>query len=212
VFDKKLIRHEYLIYLIEKLIRHEYLIHLIEKLIRHEYLIHLIEKLIRHEYLIRLMYKIFTDGACTRNGKPDARASYGVVITGCEFGAVGADENMKLSGFVAPASNNRGELTAILVALQQSLLILNTYDIEIVSDSLISIKTFNEWLPKRKTKGTASEMMNYDLISEIDTLLTENGKVKNVKFTHVNSHRTITNENELGNSLADLLCTKLLSS
>ena len=156
------------------------------------------------------MYKIFTDGACVKNGKPNAKASYGVIVTGLKFGAIGAPENIKLSGIVDPASNNRGELTAILVALQFTLSIDDTCDIEIVSDSLISIKTFEEWLPKRKAKGTASEMMNYDLIYKIDQLLTDNRKIKNVKFTHVNSHKTITNENELGNSLVDALCTTLL--
>ena len=157
------------------------------------------------------MYKIFTDGACIRNGKPGAKAAYGVIVTGGEFGNIDNETNLKIAGLVEPASNNRGELTAILVALKQSLLFQNNNDVEIVSDSLISIKTFEEWLPKRKTKGTASEMANYDLIEEIDELLTANRKIKKITFTHVYSH---TNDmkfiNKVGNDRVDRLATALL--
>ena len=123
---------------------------------------------------------------------------------------------------IAP-SNNRGELLGIIYCFIQ--LYLKTLDanfiptkVELYSDSLICIKTFNIWLPSRKKKNTAHELKNFDLIQIADILLTEI-KIKYTAITilHVKSHqkKPISGGNKtlfiwLGNQLADTECGALL--
>ena len=53
---------------------------------------------------------VYTDGACSNNGKPDAKAGFGVYF--------GENDNRNLSEtFTGPQTNNRAELLAIIRAL-----------------------------------------------------------------------------------------------
>ena len=146
-------------------------------------------------------YYVFTDGACSKNGKPGARASFAAIIgTGDEIirnacesvSGLVADQAYALvdpaapeksyavagDGFVA-ASNNRGELLGIISAL---LMIINHAQTpaagapaetlyEIVSDSRISIMTLLEWLPNRRATNTTHKLKNMDLLSIAEALL-----------------------------------------
>ena len=53
---------------------------------------------------------IYTDGACSNNGKTDARAGFGIW-----FGE--GDERNTSESFTGPQTNNRAELLAIIKAL-----------------------------------------------------------------------------------------------
>ena len=53
---------------------------------------------------------VYTDGACSNNGKSDARAGFGIW-----FGA--DDERNTSESFTGPQTNNRAELLAIIKAL-----------------------------------------------------------------------------------------------
>ena len=86
-------------------------------------------------------------------------------------------------------------------------------DVDIISDSLISIKTFNLWLPERRKKNTAHELKNFDLISIAETLLNQCKEKYTINFIHVNSHQkepVVINTKEhffwKGNQLADEHC------
>jgi hypothetical protein len=127
--------------------------------------------------------------------------------------------------FIAP-SNNRGELLGIIYSLLQLLnrglnesVCDNT--VEIYTDSLICVKTFNEWLPNRRKNNTAHELKNFDLLIIAEYLLDEINKIyKSVNIIHVKSHQPRPHESEgtrklfiwLGNQVADQNCSILLNS
>lgn len=192
-------------------------------------------------------YYAFSDGGCINNGKKNAIASYcAILIDGktknIKKGLVMPNKyilNLPIEGTsdsiddttilsiddtikIAP-SNNRGELLGIIYCFIQ--LYLKTLDdnfiptkVELYSDSLICIKTFNIWLPSRKKKNTAHELKNFDLIQIADILLTEiKIKYTEIAILHVKSHqkKPISGGNKtlfiwLGNQLADTECGALL--
>jgi ribonuclease HI len=131
------------------------------------------------------------------------------------------DESVK----IAP-SNNRGELLGIIYSLLQLLnrglnekVDCNT--VEIYTDSLICVNTFNEWLPTRRKNNTAHELKNFDLLIIAEYLLDEIKKIYlSVNIIHVKSHQPRPNEYEgtrklfiwLGNQAADKHCSILLNS
>ena len=106
-------------------------------------------------------------------------------------------------------SNNRGELLGIIHCLNylvekikyyfvqnvsdqsnnHTITINDKIEVDIITDSLISIKTFNLWLPARRKKNTAHELKNFDLISIAETLLNQCREKYTVNFIHVNSHQ-----------------------
>ena len=106
--------------------------------------------------------------------------------------------------YVQP-SNNRGELLGIIQALKYlTNLQPNATNVIIVSDSLLCIKTFNEWLPARRKKNTAHELKNFDLISIGEILLEECKKLNfNIKFVHINSHLSEPVNSNLNNNLKE---------
>ena len=98
-------------------------------------------------------YIVFTDGACTNNGRPGAKAGVGV--------AYGNDNSSQLSKPITDMvdnfpvrSNQRAELSAAIVGLE---LLAKTYDKNskseavawiVATDSEYVVKGMTEWLPK----------------------------------------------------------------
>lgn len=169
---------------------------------------------------------LFTDGACIRNGKPDAMASFAVYAGGklirgkvmpYEYEYCGILKNTYIK--VNP-SNNRGELLAIVHGL---LYIITTGELECVlySDSLICINTINEWYYKREQKGTLHEFKNLDLINIVMSLI-QKIKISGIilKCIHTRAHQkwqpAIFTEHEKivwkGNDIVDKYATSLLSA
>ena len=104
---------------------------------------------------------IYTDGACSNNGKPDARAGFGIW-----FG--NEDERNTSESFTGPQTNNRAELLAIIKALT----ILRD-DIEkgqavnIYTDSTYSIRcctTYGEKMSKKSWKNKGKDIPNVELV------------------------------------------------
>ena len=91
--------------------------------------------------------KVYTDGACSNNGKPDARAGYGVWF--------GEDDPRNASEpFDGLQTNNRAELLAIVKAL--SILredIENGVPVRIFSDSSYSIRCCTTYGAKCEKKN-----------------------------------------------------------
>lgn len=139
---------------------------------------------------------------------------------GSELPILLVDESIK----IAP-SNNRGELLGIIYSLSQLLNRclcedVNKNTVEIYTDSLICVNTFNKWLPDRKKNNTAHELKNYDLIIIAEFFLDEiTKKYKSVNIIHIKSHQPRPHENEgtrklfiwLGNQFADKHCSILLN-
>jgi ribonuclease HI len=94
-------------------------------------------------------------------------------------------------GVVAP-SNNRAELLGVVAGLGAALALLDAgasvADVELVSDSLITVRTLREWLPARRRAGTEGELANGDLIAVADRLLAAVRGRARVELTHVAGH------------------------
>lgn len=147
---------------------------------------------------------VWTDGACSGNGKETAIASFACMLIG------GYLERTAISGKVKPEkyflsndsiisdskmtevpTNNRGELLGIIYALFAIEKSCISGEIEIFCDSQYCINTVEEYYPNRLKKGTEGELANLDLLKICGQLL---GKIRSnseVKFTHVNSHQSI---------------------
>jgi len=149
----------------------------------------------------------FTDGACSSNGKPGARASFAAVITGGQFGAAVVrgmvcsteytfvdDEDLsrgiKTTARRAHPSNNRGELLGIIYALLGLIRGCALGITEIITDSKICVDTLLSWLPTRIKKGTDHELKNHDLIMIAWRLLSKlRCQASHVILTHTRSHQ-----------------------
>jgi ribonuclease HI len=169
------------------------------------------------------------DGGCIRNGKRNAKASYGVflrtpeedkrvngVVNPCKY--VYEDEHVTTQMWepVAP-TNNRGEFLGLITALWY-LLSERGADITIVSDSTYCLRTMTDWLPNWKKKGTAESRLNYDLIKIADDFLAEVKKNNKVKLQHVRSHQKAPKDTSSDayvtwyvNDAADKLASELLT-
>lgn len=164
-----------------------------------------------------------TDGSCPLNGNVNARASFAVILGGGPFnktiirGEVQPCE-YQYDGKVSPtqarikASNNRGELMGLIIAFHALIKVCALGDVEVVSDSDISIKTLLEWLPARLSRGTQSELKNLDLVMIAWKLFNMlKAQAHSVTLTHVRSHQKPPPEDasprdkfiHLGNALAD---------
>lgn len=144
---------------------------------------------------------IFTDGACSNNGKNSAKAGIGIHFPNKEYD----DISQKFSeGLI---TNQRAELYAIQEALNLVVSDRKINNITIYTDSLYSIKSLTEWIKKWATnnwKGTNGKTVkNLDIIRTIYQVL-ENNKGR-IKFIHVKSHTGKQTFEALGNDKADKL-------
>lgn len=129
--------------------------------------------------------RVFTDGACLRNGKSDAKAGY----------AVWFPENRDLScSHRLPdnesQTNQRAELSAIrmaVVTLEKAGFL--DEDIVIYTDSEYSMNCLTKWLPGWIARGwkttDGKDVLHQDLIKEISGIL---AKFKSHRFVHVKAH------------------------
>ncbi len=137
-------------------------------------------------------FHIFTDGACSDNGKRTARGGFGVHFYSKK--GSGLDISMPLLKS-EPQTNNRGELRAIQAALD----VLDTYQSEwnkefedycIWSDSEYSIHCLTKWAPGWRRNGWRKSdgglIQNIDLIKPISEKL---GRISRVRLQHVRAHQ-----------------------
>ncbi|KAI1704368.1 RNase H domain-containing protein [Ditylenchus destructor] len=126
---------------------------------------------------------VYTDGACARNGKSNAKAGYGVFWGDGHQNNVGAP----LKG---RATNNRAEYTAVIVALKQAIEDGHSH-ITIKTDSKLLIKSMTQWLRQWKKnkykKRDGTPVLNVDLIKELDDLM----KMIRVKFHQVKARAEV---------------------
>lgn len=168
---------------------------------------------------------VFTDGGCSANGRTNSNASWAFYMTdGHRY-----DERCDLVKMIDIAdkkyrsSNNRGELTAILKALEY--IIQNTHcyiftHIIIVSDSEYSINCINEWvITWLNDSDKMKDKKNIDIIVPARKLLDQIQNNYSVEFKHIRSHKkeplNKTSEEYFlwkGNDKVDKLCAKLLTN
>ncbi len=124
----------------------------------------------------------FTDGGSENNGKPHCVASWAIYITDGK----NVYEEYGLVPTPPVATNNRGELSAIVRALEVALLAFPGQPLCIVSDSEYSIKSITEYYAKWLATKTLGSRANIDLISVAHEKMCNFGA--NVKFEHIKSH------------------------
>lgn len=160
---------------------------------------------------------IFTDGGAVANGKASCRASWAFYAVSREVSVVQSGRVVSGDGLPKP-SNNRGEMTAMMRALD-FIAGSGARKSVIVSDSELCIKTLTLWAAKWIADPAKGEKRkNMDLVVPAYNRLQEiraGGQI--VDFTHVNSHKTeppVKGSTAwfqwCGNSTADSACTAAL--
>ncbi|CAF0709871.1 unnamed protein product [Brachionus calyciflorus] len=140
---------------------------------------------------------VYTDGACSNNGKPNATAGIGV------FWGTNHPLNIskRLNGL---QTNNRAEITAAVVAISQALT-YNASELTIYTDSKFMMNAITDWIRKWKVNGwkssTGEPVKNIDDFKRLDDLCS---KIK-VNWEYVPGHK-----GHHGNEEADKLATKCL--
>lgn len=115
---------------------------------------------------------IFTDGACTNNGKKNANAAWGVLLVS-DLDHIVLD---RFSGAVPirePQTNQRAELRALLRGIElakEQIRKNNIKRVQIWSDSQYSINCASVWGPNWKRAGwkkQGGEIQHLDLIKQL---------------------------------------------
>ncbi|CAI5445767.1 unnamed protein product [Caenorhabditis angaria] len=139
---------------------------------------------------------VYTDGACSRNGRSDASAGWGYCWSDSN-GRINRESHGPVEG---RQTNNRAELVAIRNALESSH--SRNYDRVVVrTDSDLACRTMNDYVHKWDRNGyTTSQgtpVANQDVIRQINGLKND---FKEVVFQHVPGH-----SGHAGNERADQL-------
>ena len=129
--------------------------------------------------------RVFTDGSCTSNGRPGAKAGFAVWFP--DHPEMSCAERIPEG---QSQTNQRAELSAI----QRAVEILETQgycdqDIEIYTDSKYSIDCLTNWLPGWIARGWKTAdgkvVLHQDLIKDASARLS---KFKSYRFIHVKAH------------------------
>lgn len=129
--------------------------------------------------------RVFTDGACSSNGKPGAKAGYAVWFP--DHQSISMSQKVPAS---EPQTNQRAELSAI----HQATLVLeengfHDEDIVIYTDSDYSINCLTKWITGWVSRGwktsAGGDVLHRDLIEDTSKRLS---KFKSYRFIHVRSH------------------------
>ncbi|XP_033184330.2 ribonuclease H1 [Bombus vancouverensis nearcticus] len=135
---------------------------------------------------------VYTDGACTGNGRKNAKAGIGVWF--------GDSHPLNVSeAVVGRATNNNAEIQAVTVAAKQARK-AGIKNLKINTDSQFLINCIKYWIHSWKNKGWVTSnktpVINKNELIEMEEAL----KPLNVVWNHVNGHVGI-----YGNEMADKL-------
>jgi ribonuclease HI len=158
--------------------------------------------------------RVFTDGACSKNGQETAKASYAFWLP--------EHKELSKSDFVPedqPQTNNRGELLAIYQAVKCIYENFPAQEIElqVYTDSMYSKNCLTIWLPgfierNWKTSGykgsASSDVKNRDLIEDTTKLFT---KFKSYILTYVPAHTGGDDELSRHNEVVDRMAVSVLN-
>ena len=141
---------------------------------------------------------VYTDGACTRNGQPGAKAGIGVYFGENDY----RNYSARIGG---KQTNNRAEVIAILTAARILYReILAGYEIHIYSDSTYAMRACGEYGEKLHAKNWESKkpIPNLELVKQAYETFKEH---QNVKFHYIAAHTGLKDEHSKGNEGADRL-------
>ena len=129
--------------------------------------------------------RVFTDGACSSNGRPGAKAGFAVWFP---------DHQSMSMSMKVPVDQAQTNQRAELSAIHQSTLILeengfHDEDIVIYTDSDYSINCLTKWITGWVARGwktsAGGDVLHRDLIESTSKRL---AKFKSYRFVHVRSH------------------------
>jgi len=142
---------------------------------------------------------IYTDGACSNNGKATAKAGFGVW-----FGE--NDERNISRTYNGRQTNNVAELLAIVTALS---IVRNDIEegriINLYTDSVYSKRcctTYGEKMCKKGWKQKGQDIPNREIVESAYGFCR---KYPNIKFHHIAAHTGLQDEHSIGNDNADRL-------
>lgn len=141
-------------------------------------------------------YYVYTDGACSNNGRDNALAGIGIFF--------GINDNRNVSKKIeGEQTNNVAELSAIIETyyiIEND--ILNGKKIAIVSDSEYAIKCVSSYGEKCYKKNWNVKIPNKTLVKTAYEMYKDK---LNVKFIHIKAHTNNTDIHSIGNDNADKL-------
>ena len=144
--------------------------------------------------------RVFTDGACSHNGRPGAKAGYAVWFPDAKE----LSESARVPDSEAQ-TNQRAELSAI----HRAVVILDTNgyhgeDIKIYTDSEYSMNCLTKWISGWISRGwktaEGKDVLHKDLIQATSTLLS---KFKSHRFIHVRAHTGNEDDLSKNNDIVD---------
>jgi ribonuclease HI len=144
-------------------------------------------------------YYVYTDGACSRNGKINAKAGIGIYF--------GENDPRNISEcIIGKQTNNTAELKAMIKTFDiiKNDILLNK-KIAIVSDSIYAIRcctTYGE-----KCINSIKEIPNKELVKQAYKLY----RNTNVKFIHIMAHTNNNDIHSIGNKNADKLAVQAIT-
>lgn len=143
---------------------------------------------------------VYTDGACSNNGKINSKAGYGVFF--------GDNDTRNISEIVPSnmkQTNNVGELLGILKAIE---IMIETNDLNyiIVTDSRYCILCATTFGSKHHTKGWSESIPNKELVKQLYTLT----KKYNIPIMKVEAHTGKNDKHSYGNKMADKLANEAI--
>ena len=141
-------------------------------------------------------YYVYTDGACSNNGRDNALAGIGIFF--------GINDNRNISKKIeGKQTNNIAELTAIIenyYIIEND--ILNGKKIAIVSDSEYALKCVSSYGEKCYKKGWNIDIPNKELVKTAYEMYKDK---LNIQFIHIKAHTHNTDIHSFGNDNADKL-------
>tara|TARA_B110000285_G_C15019881_1_gene561007 strand:+ start:393 stop:1229 length:837 start_codon:yes stop_codon:yes gene_type:complete len=141
-------------------------------------------------------YYVYTDGACSNNGKDNAFAGIGIFF--------GINDNRNISKNIeGKQTNNTAELSAIIETyniIEND--IINGKKIAIVSDSEYAIKCASSYGEKCFKKDWNVDIPNKELVKTAYELYKNK---LNIQFIHIKAHTNNTDTHSIGNDNADKL-------
>ena len=147
-------------------------------------------------------YYVYTDGACSNNGKNNAIAGMGIFF--------GINDIRNVSKRVeGKQTNNVAELSAIIEAyfIIEHDICVTGKRVAIVSDSEYAIKCVSSYGEKCYKKGWNVDIPNKELVKQAYELYRGN---LNVQFIHIRAHTNNTDVHSIGNDSADKLANKAI--
>lgn len=168
---------------------------------------------------------LFSDGACSSNGKKHAKAGFGVTV-----GLVGTGyrEMAQMAEPLLPSesqTNQRAELKGLskawTIAITQLPAVLqrmgksSTTTVHIYTDSQYSLDCILKWAPAWSKKGwrkaNGEAVLHQDIIEPLFTAVkTWTNSPYKIEFHHVRSHTGKTDPLSIGNARADELATSTI--